>query len=162
MNLTIKLFKLTEYKEKAESEFPSQLIVKTEVLPVNQAKPPSNQKEQQEQPQPIKELPNVNENESAKKNQKAVKQQPPETPQPAPPRNIMDPVDIMQKLPKNLEEQLVSKTWQERKTALDQLHGILTDNPRLADNPDYVRVIEQLTRVMQILYVLIKCLFINN
>jgi cytoskeleton-associated protein 5 len=60
---------------------------------------------------------------------------------------MLDPVDVMPKLPKDLDEQFVSKKWQERKAALDMVHSILTENPKLTDNPDYVQLIEQLTKV---------------
>ena len=60
---------------------------------------------------------------------------------------FLDPVDIMPKLPKDLDEQLNSKKWQERKAALDLVHGVLSENPKLADSPDYRQLIEQLTKV---------------
>ena len=63
------------------------------------------------------------------------------------PYDLLDPIDIMPKLPKDLDEQLNSKKWQERKAALDVLHGVLMENPRLADSPDYRQLIEQLTKV---------------
>jgi cytoskeleton-associated protein 5 len=64
------------------------------------------------------------------------------------PLDYLEPIDITSKLPKDLDEQFMSKKWQDRKNALDSVHGILTENPKLADNPDYVRLIEQLTKVL--------------
>jgi cytoskeleton-associated protein 5 len=63
------------------------------------------------------------------------------------PLDYVDPIDITSKLPVDLEEQFVSKKWQDRKTALDLIHGILIENPKLADNPDYSPLIKQLTKV---------------
>jgi cytoskeleton-associated protein 5 len=61
--------------------------------------------------------------------------------------DIVDPVDIISKLPKDLYQLFASKKWQDRKAALDLIHGILMENPKLADNPDYSPLIKQLTKV---------------
>uniref|UniRef100_A0A914NQQ6 Uncharacterized protein n=1 Tax=Meloidogyne incognita TaxID=6306 RepID=A0A914NQQ6_MELIC len=70
-------------------------------------------------------------------------------PQQIDPFELLEPVDIIPKLPGDLDTQLASKKWQERKAVLDSVHGILLENPKLADNPDYGDLIDKLTKVLK-------------
>jgi hypothetical protein len=63
---------------------------------------------------------------------------------------LIDPVDVMPKFPKNLDEQLRSKKCQERKEALKGINEIIHQFPKLADNPDYVDLIEKFIKVILI------------
>lgn len=65
---------------------------------------------------------------------------------------ILDPVDIMPKLPNDFDELLASKKWQERKAVLETLNDILSKSPKLADNPDYRGLIEKLIKVRPYLF----------
>jgi protein STU2 len=64
------------------------------------------------------------------------------------PWDLLSPVDVMSKFPNNLDEQLGSKKWQNRKEALEAVNGILNENPKLADNADYAGLIETFTKVI--------------
>lgn len=48
------------------------------------------------------------------------------------PYDLLDPVDILSKLPKDFEELCKAKKWQERKEALDKLDALITENPKIA------------------------------
>lgn len=48
------------------------------------------------------------------------------------PYDLLDPVDILPKLPKNFFEQVEEKKWQERKAALDALLP-LTQTPKIVN-----------------------------
>ncbi|CAK5103876.1 unnamed protein product [Meloidogyne enterolobii] len=62
------------------------------------------------------------------------------------PFELLEPVDIIPKLPADLDTNLASKKWQERKTTLDAVHEILLKNPKLVDNPDCGDLIDKLTK----------------
>jgi hypothetical protein len=83
------------------------------------------------------------------KEQTPQQQIPPKEPPPQIEQQQLDkPVDIAKKLPKDLDTQLNSKNWQDRKAALEAVNGILNESPKLADNPDYYNeLIETFTRV---------------
>merc|ERR1719348_541296 len=57
---------------------------------------------------------------------------------------MIDPVEILSKLPKNFYEQVESKAWKERKESLDALHP-LTQNPKLqpGDYHELVKVLKK-------------------
>lgn len=61
------------------------------------------------------------------------------------PYDLLDPVDILSKLPKNFYEKLEEKKWQERKEAMDGLEKLLTDSPKLeaGDYGDLVRALKK-------------------
>ena len=63
------------------------------------------------------------------------------------PYDLLDPVDILQKLPKDFDEKLESKKWQERKESLEALQNLLTANPKLAHS-DYHELLNSLKRVL--------------
>ncbi|KAL7079082.1 hypothetical protein ACQ4LE_001573 [Meloidogyne hapla] len=65
------------------------------------------------------------------------------------PFELLEPVDIIPKLPADLDDQLASKKWQERKAVLDSIYAVLVENPKLADNPDYGDLIDKLTKVLK-------------
>ena len=62
------------------------------------------------------------------------------------PYDLMDPADIMSKLPKDFKEKLEAKKWQERKEVLDTLLGLLQKNPRLVIT-DYYELVNDLKKV---------------
>lgn len=61
------------------------------------------------------------------------------------PFELLDPVDILSKLPNDFYTNCESKKWQERKQALESLQDILTPNPKLAsgDYGDLVKVLRK-------------------
>ncbi|XP_046394021.1 protein mini spindles [Ischnura elegans] len=63
------------------------------------------------------------------------------------PYDMLDPVDILSKLPKDFYEKLEAKKWQERKEAVDQLEQILVSSPKL-ENGDYGDLVRALKKVI--------------
>ncbi|XP_049878313.1 protein mini spindles [Pectinophora gossypiella] len=61
------------------------------------------------------------------------------------PYDLLDPVEILSKLPKDFYEKLEAKKWQERKEALDSLENLLKTAPRLepGDYADLVRALKK-------------------
>ncbi|KAK6291203.1 hypothetical protein J4Q44_G00384010 [Coregonus suidteri] len=62
------------------------------------------------------------------------------------PYELLDPVEILSKLPKDFYEKIEAKKWQERKEALEALE-MLVKHPKL-DNGDYGDVVRALKRVI--------------
>lgn len=62
------------------------------------------------------------------------------------PYDLLDPVDILAKLPKDFYEKLEAKKWQERKEAMDELEKLL-QNPKL-ENGDYGDLVRALKKVL--------------
>lgn len=62
------------------------------------------------------------------------------------PMDLIDPVDILSKLPKDFYEKLEAKKWQERKEALEALQALL-QNPKL-ESGDYGDVVKALKKVL--------------
>ncbi|XP_068082829.1 protein mini spindles [Anabrus simplex] len=62
------------------------------------------------------------------------------------PYDLMDPVDILSKIPKDFQEKLEDKKWQERKSALETLEELL-QAPKL-ENGDYGDVVRALKKVV--------------
>lgn len=58
---------------------------------------------------------------------------------------MLEPVDILSKLPKDFYEKIEAKKWQERKEALEAVEA-LVKNPKL-ENGDYGDVVRALKRV---------------
>jgi cytoskeleton-associated protein 5 len=61
------------------------------------------------------------------------------------PHELLVPVDILSKLPKDFYEKLESKNWEERKEAVDNLE-LLLQTPNLKDG-DYKPVVRALNKV---------------
>lgn len=61
------------------------------------------------------------------------------------PYELVDPVDILSKLPKNFYDQVEAKKWQERKEVLELLENLLKA-PKL-ENGDYGDVVRALKKV---------------
>ncbi|XP_073959830.1 protein mini spindles-like [Choristoneura fumiferana] len=61
------------------------------------------------------------------------------------PFDMLDPVEILSKLPKDFYEKLEATKWQERKEALDALDNLLKTAPRLepGDYADLVRALKK-------------------
>lgn len=66
------------------------------------------------------------------------------------PLDLIQPVDILSKLPKDFLEKIEAKKWQERKEVLDCLEQLLTNAPKL-ENGDYGDLIRALKKVSMIL-----------
>ncbi|XP_033302559.1 protein mini spindles isoform X1 [Bombus bifarius] len=62
------------------------------------------------------------------------------------PYELLEPVDILSKLPKDFYEKLEAKKWQERKEALEALDA-LVKNPKL-ENGDYGDVVRALKKII--------------
>jgi cytoskeleton-associated protein 5 len=62
------------------------------------------------------------------------------------PYDLMEPAEILSKLPKDFKEKLEAKKWQERKEVLDALLAILQKNPRLQPG-DYHELVTDLKKV---------------
>ncbi|XP_071537701.1 cytoskeleton-associated protein 5 isoform X2 [Panulirus ornatus] len=62
------------------------------------------------------------------------------------PYDLMEPVDILSKLPKDFYEKVEAKKWQERKEAVELLHP-LTQNPRL-EQGDYHDLMKALRKII--------------
>jgi cytoskeleton-associated protein 5 len=63
------------------------------------------------------------------------------------PYELMDPVEILSKLPKDFKEKLEAKKWQERKEVLDALLITLQKNPRLIP-ADYYELVGDLKKLV--------------
>lgn len=61
--------------------------------------------------------------------------------------DLLEPVDILSKLPKDFYEKLEEKKWQIRKEALDALEPLLVQNPKLATG-DYGELVRALKKVI--------------
>jgi cytoskeleton-associated protein 5 len=62
------------------------------------------------------------------------------------PYDLMEPAEILSKLPKDFKEKLEAKKWQERKEVLDNLLLILQKNPRLVIT-DYYELVNDIKKV---------------
>ena len=62
------------------------------------------------------------------------------------PMDLLDPVDILSKLPKDFYDKLEAKKWQERKEVLEVLEGLVS-NPKL-ENGDYADLVRALKKVI--------------
>jgi hypothetical protein len=62
--------------------------------------------------------------------------------------DFADPVDILPKLPKNFQELIASKKWQERKEALEVLLKLATENIRLDPSANYKEIISTLSKIL--------------
>lgn len=62
------------------------------------------------------------------------------------PLDLIDPVDILSKLPKDFYEKLEAKKWQERKDSLEALEPLVS-NPKL-ENGDYGDLVRALKKVI--------------
>lgn len=63
------------------------------------------------------------------------------------PYDLLDPVDILSRLPKDYKEKTEAKKWQERKEALDALLLLIEKNPRLQP-ADYYEVVHDLQKMI--------------
>ncbi|CAF4840338.1 unnamed protein product [Pieris macdunnoughi] len=63
------------------------------------------------------------------------------------PYDLMDPVEIISKLPKDFYDKLDAKKWQERKEALDALDNLLKNAPKLEPG-DYADLVRALKKVV--------------
>uniref|UniRef100_A0A2A4JNE8 TOG domain-containing protein n=1 Tax=Heliothis virescens TaxID=7102 RepID=A0A2A4JNE8_HELVI len=63
------------------------------------------------------------------------------------PYDLLDPVEILSKLPKDFYEKLDAKKWQERKEALDALENLLKAAPKLEPG-DYADLVRALKKVI--------------
>ncbi|XP_038218793.1 protein mini spindles isoform X2 [Zerene cesonia] len=63
------------------------------------------------------------------------------------PYDLLDPVEILSKLPKDFYDKLENKKWQERKEALDVLENLLKNAPKLEPG-DYADLVRALKKVI--------------
>ncbi|XP_037945409.1 protein mini spindles isoform X2 [Teleopsis dalmanni] len=63
------------------------------------------------------------------------------------PMDLMDPVDILSKIPKDFYEKLEEKKWTIRKEALETLEKLLTENPKL-ESGEYGTLINTLRKIV--------------
>ncbi|PZC81314.1 hypothetical protein B5X24_HaOG212926 [Helicoverpa armigera] len=63
------------------------------------------------------------------------------------PYDLLDPVEILSKLPKDFYDKLEAKKWQERKEALDALENLLKSAPKLEPG-DYADLVRALKKVI--------------
>lgn len=64
---------------------------------------------------------------------------------------MLDPVDVLSKLPANFNEQLESKKWNERKEPLDNLADMIDKNPKLDPKANYGEIVATLKNVSEAL-----------
>lgn len=63
------------------------------------------------------------------------------------PMDLIDPVDILSKMPKDFYEKLEEKKWTLRKESLEALEKLLTENPKL-ENGEYGVLVNTLKKVI--------------
>lgn len=63
------------------------------------------------------------------------------------PMDLIDPVDILSKMPKDFYDKLEEKKWTLRKESLEALEKLLTDNPKV-ENGDYGVLVNALKKVI--------------
>lgn len=63
--------------------------------------------------------------------------------------HFFEPVDILTKIPQTFYEEVESKKWQERKSALETLLKLITDNPRLDDKANYSDIVKKLIAILE-------------
>lgn len=63
------------------------------------------------------------------------------------PWDLLDPVDVLSRLPANFQENVDSKKWTERKDGLQALCDLLTANPRLDPKANYGDMVALLKKV---------------
>lgn len=63
------------------------------------------------------------------------------------PMDLIDPVDILSKMPKDFYDKLEEKKWTLRKESLEVLEKLLTDNPKV-ENGDYGVLVNALKKVI--------------
>ena len=68
---------------------------------------------------------------------------------PPDPRMFAEEVDIVPKLPANLQASLKSSKWKERKEALDELLALVNASPRINDAPELGEVARSLATCIQ-------------
>ncbi|KAH7889726.1 hypothetical protein F5I97DRAFT_1924243 [Phlebopus sp. FC_14] len=65
------------------------------------------------------------------------------------PRSMMEPVNIVLKFPSNLQANLTSSKWKERKEVLDELLTLVNTNPRIQDAPELAELAKSLATCIQ-------------
>lgn len=60
------------------------------------------------------------------------------------PRSLAEPVDIVARLPSNLQANLTSSKWKERKEVLDELLALVNASPRIQDAPELAELAKSL------------------
>lgn len=61
--------------------------------------------------------------------------------------DLLDPVDILSKMPKDFYDKLEEKKWTLRKESLEVLEKLLTDHPKL-ENGEYGALVSALKKVI--------------
>lgn len=80
------------------------------------------------------------------------------------PFDLMEPVDIISKLPSDFYTLIEAKKWTERRDGLEKLQQLLEQHPKLVTNADYSELIKQLRKIISkdsnivVATIAIKCL----
>ncbi|QWU90329.1 hypothetical protein CA3LBN_004690 [Candidozyma haemuli] len=64
------------------------------------------------------------------------------------PFSMLEPVEVLSKLPSNLHSSMASAKWKDRKEALDEVHAVLSKAPKLA-NDDYTDLVRIFAKCMK-------------
>ncbi|CAF0991048.1 unnamed protein product [Adineta ricciae] len=64
------------------------------------------------------------------------------------PFDMLEAVNILERLPKDFYEKIESKQWKERKEALDDLLALLTQNPKPTPDSDYSELMKILRKII--------------
>lgn len=65
------------------------------------------------------------------------------------PRTLAEPVDIVPKLPSNMQTNLTSSKWKERKEVLDEILTVVNSNSRIQDAPELAELAKSLANCVQ-------------
>ncbi|CAF1116363.1 unnamed protein product [Adineta steineri] len=64
------------------------------------------------------------------------------------PFEMLEPVNILERLSKEFYEKIESKQWKDRKEVLDDLLTLLTQNPKLTSDTDYSELVKILKKII--------------
>jgi len=65
------------------------------------------------------------------------------------PRTLVEPVDIVPKLPSNMQTNLTSSKWKERKEVLDEILALVNSAPRIRDASELAELAKSLASCVQ-------------
>lgn len=65
------------------------------------------------------------------------------------PRTLVEPIDIVPKLPSNMQTNLTSSKWKERKEVLDEILALVNSAPRIRDASELAELSKSLANCVQ-------------
>lgn len=65
------------------------------------------------------------------------------------PFELMQPIDVLSKIPASFSSKVSDSNWKERKAALEEVHEILSKAPKISPTGDYNELIQSFTRCMK-------------